>query len=57
MIEQPDIEHDIVRVIIRKLIQEAVRRVVESINCLECFGTGLRGGFVVPCSKGCVKVR
>lgn len=42
----------IARAIIRQLIREAIRRVVESLDCPECFGTGVRGGFVVPCSRG-----
>ncbi len=25
----------------------------EKKECEECFGTGLKGGFQVPCSKGC----
>lgn len=24
-------------------------------DCDECFGTGLRGGFTVPCSRGCAQ--
>lgn len=57
MIRHSDTMDVLTRVIVRKLIQEAIRRVAASLSCQECFGTGLRGGFVVPCSKGCVKVR
>lgn len=45
------------RVIVRALIRRALRRVVDSLNCPECFGTGLRGGFAVPCSRGHEAVR
>lgn len=27
--------------------------VVKKSLCIECFGTGLKGGFMQPCSKGC----
>ena len=45
------------RAIVRQLIVIAIRRVMDSISCTECFGTGVRGGFVVPCSHGHKAVR
>jgi hypothetical protein len=52
MTPSSDLTNVIARVIVRKLIRLAIRRVMESLDCPECFGTGVRGGFVVPCSHG-----
>lgn len=43
----------VVRRLVRMLIREAIRAAICSATlCDECFGTGLRGGFQVRCSKG-----
>lgn len=36
----------------RELIQILIKNAITLITCPECFGTGLRGGFNVPCSRG-----
>ncbi len=41
------------RFVIRTLTSIAVGTALKALLCEECFGTGLRGGWHVACSRGC----